>query len=134
MWLLFFFEFSFTFYAMQIVTYLLCVEKHIPLEVEDTIDSIAEISAVCNTTEDLNNNHLTSKRKKHNKNRNRSSTGDDNPRKNTLRKISQADNNNLESATNKSTAAAPNLIPIQTFSFLKWNINVDTLVRLFIIA
>ncbi len=119
---------------MQIVTYLLCVEKHIPLEVEDTIDSIAEISAVCNTTEDLNNNHLTSKRKKHNKNRNRSSTGDDNPRKNTLRKISQADNNNLESATNKSTAAAPNLIPIQTFSFLKWNINVDTLVRLFIIA
>jgi hypothetical protein len=26
------------------------------------------------------------------------------------------------------------MVPIQTFSFLKWSINVDTLVRLFIIA
>lgn len=28
----------------------------------------------------------------------------------------------------------PQLVPIQTFSFFKWKINVDTLVRLFIIA
>ena len=28
----------------------------------------------------------------------------------------------------------PQLVPIQTFSFFKWEINVDTLVRLFIIA
>ena len=28
----------------------------------------------------------------------------------------------------------PQLVPIQRFSFFKWQINVDTLVRLFIIA
>jgi len=28
----------------------------------------------------------------------------------------------------------PQLVPIQTFSFFKWKINVDTLVRIFIIA
>ncbi len=28
----------------------------------------------------------------------------------------------------------PQMVPIQTFSFFKWQINVDTLVRLFILA
>ncbi len=40
----------------------------------------------------------------------------------------------IDSIIPTTTTAANHLVPIQTFSFLKWNINVDTLVRLFIIA
>ncbi len=40
----------------------------------------------------------------------------------------------IPKTTITTTTAQNHLVPIQTFSFLKWNINVDTLVRLFIIA
>ena len=41
----------------------------------------------------------------------------------------------IDSTTTMSTTTTTkHLVPIQTFTFLKWNINVDTLVRLFIIA
>ena len=39
-----------------------------------------------------------------------------------------------QSHSNHSAQNQPQLVPIQRFSFFKWEINVDTLVRLFIIA
>jgi hypothetical protein len=60
------------------------------------------------------------------------STGDDN---------SNGWNNNNNNNNNNSNASQivqqqqqPKLVPIQKFCFLRWEINVDTLVRLFIIA
>lgn len=41
-------------------------------------------------------------------------------------------NNEIQMKSNHITQ--PQLVPIQKFSFFKWEINVDTLVRLFIIA
>ena len=41
--------------------------------------------------------------------------------------------NNI-SSSNPHPNLKPQLVPIQRFSFFKWQINVDTLVRLFIIA
>ena len=54
------------------------------------------------------------------------------PNSSNKRRISVA--NDSVTATSTIVSTKTHLVPIQTFSFLKWNINVDTLVRLFILA
>lgn len=46
----------------------------------------------------------------------------------------QNENDYTQLNTNSNNQFQAQLVPIQTFSFFKWKINVDTLVRLFIIA
>lgn len=46
----------------------------------------------------------------------------------------QNENDYTQLNTNGNNQFQAQLVPIQTFSFFKWKINVDTLVRLFIIA
>jgi hypothetical protein len=47
---------------------------------------------------------------------------------------SQNENDYTQLNSNGNNQFQAQLVPIQTFSFFKWKINVDTLVRLFIIA
>ncbi len=48
--------------------------------------------------------------------------------------VNEIHNESLHVTTNSAQKLQPQLVPIQKFSFFKWEINVDTLVRLFIIA
>ena len=53
---------------------------------------------------------------------------------NYLRDEENEDEYNQINPTGSGNLLQPQLVPIQTFSFFKWEINVDTLVRIFIIA
>ena len=55
-------------------------------------------------------------------------------RKQSRNQQQQADNDYNQMNQLGQNQLTPQLVPIQTFSFFKWKINVDTLVRLFIIA
>ena len=59
-----------------------------------------------------------------------------NSQTNDYQNVNEILNESLNNAQPNSTAQKlqPQLVPIQKFSFFKWEINVDTLVRLFIIA
>jgi hypothetical protein len=92
-----------------------------------------EISS--NDEEKTQKNNITAIKKQPKTTRRRTSNSqtpiDDSKQLNTRLKT-QKSLDNIQ--TNNFASLNKQIVPIQTFSFFKWNINVDTLVRLFIVA
>lgn len=89
------------------------------------------------TNENTNNNNNTNTTSRPTSNGSKY-PGSTSVRKRITRNSQSNDFQNLNEASNESNKfnakIQPQLVPIQKFSFYKWEINVDTLVRLFIVA